>query len=158
MHRIARPPVHGWLHNGACRCAPAVRWRSGRRRAPVRSVCASDEEERESHLATLAAVGDGFDPELLRDIERLRLGRRRGTYNLKSTSLRRRHACSASLVAAMLTEKDPVPQLALPEVMLPAMQHDAPPRGGGRIGRSGTGDPNCSLFTHSRSMQPMTRR
>uniref|UniRef100_A0A7S0Q3G0 EngB-type G domain-containing protein n=1 Tax=Coccolithus braarudii TaxID=221442 RepID=A0A7S0Q3G0_9EUKA len=108
----------GGLHRVGS-CASAVRRRSGRQRGTVGTACSSD-EERERYANKLAAIGDDFDGNLLRDISQLGLGKRRGAYNLKSTSMRRRYACSASLVAAMLTEKDPLPalELSLPEVAL----------------------------------------
>ena len=50
-----------------------------------------------------------LDLDVMQDIERLGLGRRKGGYNPKQSSLRRRYTCSASLVGAMLTAQDQVP-------------------------------------------------
>ena len=52
-----------------------------------------------------------IEQETLEDIGRLRLGRQKGVYNPKSSSLRRAYDCSASLVGGVLSHRDPLPDL-----------------------------------------------
>ena len=96
---LARSAARPGRRAGLLPLAPR-RWR---RRAVGRTT--ADASEAAHFERTLAAVGDDFDPEVLDTIERLGLGRRAGCYNPKSSSLRRRHACDASLVAAMLAHE-----------------------------------------------------
>lgn len=91
----------------AGRLAPPLVWlargRSGRAGSAAVSAC-------EDWTARLDRFDDAaLDLDVMQDIERLGLGRRKGGYNPKQSSLRRRYTCSASLVGAMLTAQDQVP-------------------------------------------------
>lgn len=71
-------------------------------------------------MKRLGALDLNVDPEVLEDIERLKLGKRRKHYNLKSSSMRRKQACNAVHASTMFDEHAPPPQLVheLPEVVL----------------------------------------
>lgn len=88
------------------------------RRGTARHGTASaSEAELEEHAARMAEVGDDIFPELPKDIERLKLGRRKRSYNIKAASDRRQHATASSLLAAVRDLKEPFPErLTLPEV------------------------------------------
>jgi len=96
----------GALLFGACRFRSGA---SGRRVAGTASVSQAEVEVWAARIAALPP--ELIEQETLEDIGRLRLGRQKGVYNPKSSSLRRAYDCSASLVGGVLSHRDPLPDL-----------------------------------------------
>jgi GTP-binding protein len=106
-----------WRVHARC-LARAGSGREARLLAPLGSV-PGDEAVRAQHHRALSELGDeGVDAEVLADIERLQLGRRRGGSTKRAAERIRTHACGYSLAAMVLGHDDPLPQLPsdLPEV------------------------------------------
>ena len=102
--------------------------REARRLTPFGSV-PGDEALRSAHLDAIAArdAAEEVDHEVLEEINRLQLGRRKGSLKVATIEKRRNHACNHSHVGIVLLADDPMPDLPadLPEVAL--------------VGRSNTG-------------------
>ena len=124
MRSAARPAVR--MH---VRLARSGSGREARKLAPYGSI-PGDEPLRAAHLAAIEALDqeEGLDWEVLQDVDRLQLGRRRGGSTARAAAARRReHACAYSQVGVVLAHDDPLPALPLdlPEVAI--------------VGRSNTG-------------------
>jgi len=108
--RAGLPTLRGY-HPG--KGPVAWRWqrhRSGSAGKQVPGTAASSLAEIETWTKRLQAFDDAaLDSEILDDIERLKLGKRKGSYNPKVSSLRRRYVCNASLIGALLTPHDKIP-------------------------------------------------
>ena len=82
----------------------------------------SDEQLRNAHLAAITNLceDEGVDAEVLEEVERLKLGRRKRSNKTKVTQARRRSQgmCVASHAGMVQLAHDPLPQLPpeLPEV------------------------------------------
>jgi ribosome biogenesis GTP-binding protein YsxC/EngB len=124
MRSVAARPLRV-LSRGLARAGSG---REARRLSPFGSV-PGDEELRERHLKAIEALGDdGVGAEVLEDVDRLQLGRRKGgSKERKVASRRSGHGIECRFVGMCLEPSDPLPQLPsdLPEVAI--------------VGRSNTG-------------------
>ena len=81
------------------------------------SSSGADERERCLYVERLEAIGDGYEVEAAEDVERLKLGRRKGSTNQKHVESRRKFVCSVEL-AGVGAEYSELPALTHPEVAL----------------------------------------
>ena len=88
------------------------------RRAPTPlSTIASDEDERTRHAERMDALGDGYDAEVAVDIERLKLGRRKGWAKQTKIEGRREYTCDVR-IAGTAVDYAELPVLDQPEIAL----------------------------------------
>lgn len=100
----------------------------------MHAILERDEALRVAYVESLEdAVGDAVDPDVVEDIAELRLGRQRGAHTARASNARRSHACTATLVGAVLAADDAMPTLPDPELPEVAL-----------VGRSNAG--KSSLF------------
>ena len=65
----------------------------------------------------MAALGDDYDSEAAQDVERLKLGRRKGSAKKKNVESRRSYVCSVEQ-AGVASEYDSLPSVTYPEIAL----------------------------------------
>ena len=91
--------------------------RSLARPPPVKFVRIDAEEELRRYAERMEALGDDYDSEAAKDVERLKLGRRKGSTNKKNVESRRKYACSVTQ-AGVASEYDNLPSVTYPEIAL----------------------------------------
>ena len=116
------------------------RWHTGRSRKGASGGRVSSDEELEAYQARLTAIGDDYDGDMMEFIELRQHGRRKGTYNFKSSGQRRRTACSATWKATLRSQHDAVPDLGLPELAF---------AGRSNSGKSSLVNPICAVNPNS---------
>lgn len=85
------------------------RHRSGAQGKQIAGTAAGSVEEVERWAERLEGYTVAVDQTITQAIEQHKHGKRKGTYNPKQSSQRRRYVCSASLIGALLTPYDKMP-------------------------------------------------